>query len=390
MADHVPFAADSDGVYDADRRERWELEAVLDPLWPLPTDRPIDGLCAFWIDRAPRFGAVRAHFPERLRTRRGDPYPWRPTPWTGFAASFWAVEMFFHHPFGEVMDAESWYLAGGIRPFLDEAVALTIERRGASSVFWAPEVLLFGDLYLTGRQGWMFIAWPFSRQHVDLLCSTRVEAASALEALQGLPRRVGFWSPELPEVRVTLRPYPHQPEVYSRNVEAQPNWPWNRVRCAVLGLLLLALALPAGAQTLFGVVSRVSDGDTLTVGEARIRLYGIDAPESRQECQDARGRAYRCGDSAEVFLARLAPVGSSISCGIRDTDRYGRLVAICSVAQRAGSDLGRELVLAGWAVAYRKYSDRYVAEEIAAKHGKRGIWAGSFEQPEEWRKGGGR
>lgn len=66
-----------------------------------------------------------------------------------------------------------------------------------------------------------------------------------------------------------------------------------------------------------------------------------------------------------------------------ERDRYGRIVARCSVQ---GVDVGRSLVEAGWATAYRKYSLQYVDAEARAKAARRGIWALGFERPEAYRR----
>jgi endonuclease YncB( thermonuclease family) len=49
---------------------------------------------------------------------------------------------------------------------------------------------------------------------------------------------------------------------------------------------------------------RVVDGDSLELAGHRVRLFGIDAPESRQDCRDARGRFYACGREARDALAQ--------------------------------------------------------------------------------------
>ena len=71
--------------------------------------------------------------------------------------------------------------------------------------------------------------------------------------------------------------------------------------------LVLAGALPACSgetvdSDLPGVAS-VIDGDTIEIHGKRIRLNGIDAPESGQRCQNARGTAWRCGQQAALALS---------------------------------------------------------------------------------------
>jgi len=129
--------------------------------------------------------------------------------------------------------------------------------------------------------------------------------------------------------------------------------------------------------------ARVVDGDSLDLAGERIRLYGIDAPEYRQSCNDLAGRAYACGRAASRALAALI-AGRQVSCTAVDHDRYGRDVAICMVD---GRDLGEVMVRSGNAVDYAQHSrGRYAAAEREARDAKRGIWAGSFEDPAVWRR----
>jgi endonuclease YncB( thermonuclease family) len=150
-----------------------------------------------------------------------------------------------------------------------------------------------------------------------------------------------------------------------------------------LGFCLAALLLlPSSATSaeLAGVAS-VIDGDTLEVRGTRVRLFGIDAPESRQTCT-LDDRSYRCGQQAALALADK--IGRRpVTCARRDTDRYGRLVAVCRLGR---VDLNGWLVREGWALAYRAYSTAYADEEAAAQRARRGLWRGSFTPPWEWRK----
>jgi len=126
---------------------------------------------------------------------------------------------------------------------------------------------------------------------------------------------------------------------------------------------------------------RVLDGDTLGVGTARVRLWGIDAPELRQGCT-RDGKAYACGSKAREALTRLIR-GQDMTCEAVDRDRYRRTVARCTVG---GEDLGGLLVRAGWALDYRRYSKgRYTTDQAMAKASRAGLWAGTFELPWRWR-----
>ena len=116
-----------------------------------------------------------------------------------------------------------------------------------------------------------------------------------------------------------------------------------------------------------------SSTETLsTSAAARIRFSGIDAPESRQSCRDRIGSQYACGRRAAFALSDK--IGSqNISCEVLDHDRYGRLVATCSLGSL---DLNGWMVSSGWALAYRQYSTAYVGAEEQAEAAKAGIWAG--------------
>lgn len=127
--------------------------------------------------------------------------------------------------------------------------------------------------------------------------------------------------------------------------------------------------------------ARVIDGDTLDVSGVRIRLHGIDAFEADQSCR-RQNLAWACGAAAANHLRTLAQ-GRRVMCEVRDTDQYGREVAVCAVA---GRDLGRTMVSDGLAVAYHRYSMAYAGDELAARRRRDGAWEGSFDRPEQWRR----
>lgn len=123
--------------------------------------------------------------------------------------------------------------------------------------------------------------------------------------------------------------------------------------------------------------ARVIDGDTIQIADKRIRLWGIDAPERAQTCGNTA-----CGLAATVFLQKIV-LDTTVTCYERDKDKYGRVVAQCET--NAG-DIGRRMVANGHAVDYTRYSHGYYKdEEAAAKEQHLGIWAGTFQRPDEYR-----
>lgn len=154
------------------------------------------------------------------------------------------------------------------------------------------------------------------------------------------------------------------------------------MRSLLILLLFSFLAVTqAHADRLTGVAS-VIDGDTLEIRGQRIRLHGIDAPESGQLCATAEGQRWRCGQQAALSLADR--IGRhQISCTVGDIDRYGRVLAVC---HQDGTDLNSWLVREGWAVAYRQYSRAYIGDETEARSSQRNIWSGHFDMPWDWRR----
>ena len=128
--------------------------------------------------------------------------------------------------------------------------------------------------------------------------------------------------------------------------------------------------------------ARVIDGDTIEIGAVRVRLHGVDAPESAQSCL-AGGERWPCGQRATRALAGQIG-GRTVACSERARDRYGRIVAGC---RHGGRDVNAWLVDRGWALAYRRYSRAYVNEESSARAARKGIWRGEFVPPWDWRRG---
>lgn len=144
-------------------------------------------------------------------------------------------------------------------------------------------------------------------------------------------------------------------------------------------LALTTVPVPVLAQHLQGPAS-VADGDSLSVSGIRVRLFGIDAPELAQNCYDGE-TVVACGEMAKAQLQAM--IGSSqVSCSGKSTDSFGRMVAVCRIGNL---DLGLAMVEAGWATAYRNYSDVYVPAETRARALRTGLWQWTFQPPEDFR-----
>lgn len=146
------------------------------------------------------------------------------------------------------------------------------------------------------------------------------------------------------------------------------------------------------------MVDRVVDGDTVSVvvrngGGARIkiRLYGIDAPETEKVGKKS-GKVSKAGQpfGEEASQALASKINNAIVViKVYDIDRYKRLVGVIYKGDR---DINREMVQEGWAWAYRQYLDRphaseYIPAEEQAREKKLGLWKQSNPQPPwEFRK----
>ena len=149
-------------------------------------------------------------------------------------------------------------------------------------------------------------------------------------------------------------------------------------------LLTLVGVSDASAQGLAGRAS-VIDGDTIELRGQRVRLWGIDAPEGGQTCQDAQGRDYRCGTVAANALAEFIGAGN-ISCDSRYLDDWDRVVSVC-VRMQDDVELNAWLVRNGFALDYPHFSDgAYARVEDDARQEGLGVWAGRIEAPWEWRR----
>ena len=154
--------------------------------------------------------------------------------------------------------------------------------------------------------------------------------------------------------------------------------------CLVAANVIPAIARAANYDLSGRVqITKVSDGDSLRSGTLQIRLFGIDAPELNQECKDQNGEIWGCGIAAHRQLVTLIGTKKELQCSLRDVDRYGRLIMQCFTGS---TDIGAAMVQSGHALAYRHFSNLYIAEEEQAKTALEGVWRGTFSPPWEWRR----
>ena len=145
-------------------------------------------------------------------------------------------------------------------------------------------------------------------------------------------------------------------------------------------LLMVTPAFAGDSETDLSGQASIIDGDTLEIHGTRIRLWGIDAPETDQLCRSQKSGHYRCGQKAandlDAFVARRP-----VECVEVDRDRYNRAVAVCTVV---GVDLAEWMVKNGLALDWPKYSKGdYAPAQVEAKRTGLGMWGGSFQEP--WR-----
>lgn len=159
--------------------------------------------------------------------------------------------------------------------------------------------------------------------------------------------------------------------------------PWF-LRRKILLLLVGGLVILAGFFLSQGRVIKVVDGDTIVVlteqGKSeRIRLYGIDAPESAQK-----------GGAEATAFARDLLLLQPVSLSVVDRDRYGRTVAL--VKLKDGRIANAEMVREGHAWVYRDYCREafcasWLALEYQAKKQGKGLWRGDSPLPPwKWRR----
>ena len=145
----------------------------------------------------------------------------------------------------------------------------------------------------------------------------------------------------------------------------------------ILSLIILFFL----SQNLFANIVKVIDGDTIKIGNEKIRFGGIDAPELKQICFKNEEKI-SCGILVKNVLKKK--IGKETpKCISEGKDVYKRTIAECFIN---GESLSKFLVSNGYAFAYRKYSRKFIKDERFAKKNKLGLWSMKFIFPWEFRK----
>lgn len=162
--------------------------------------------------------------------------------------------------------------------------------------------------------------------------------------------------------------------------------------------LALAAILVASAASAFAKGARqhslagdalVIDGDTVMVSLTKIRLLGIDAPEPEQNCRregpdlvtTVNPVTWPCGLAAGAALDDLVK-GKRVDCDLNGNHSYGRALGRCRIG---ATDLGAWMVSHGWAVVDPRFEQTYLPQQAEAKAARRGVWAGPFQMPCQFR-----
>ncbi len=137
------------------------------------------------------------------------------------------------------------------------------------------------------------------------------------------------------------------------------------------------------SQIIYGT-ARVIDGDTIEINHNRIRLIGIDAPESKQKCLDKNYFEYLCGEVSTAFLKKLID-DQTVECSSGGKDIYQRYLGNCKLGK---ININYEMVKNGMAIIYnlKDADDELKNLESTAQNKKLGIWQGAFEEPKSYRK----
>ena len=134
-----------------------------------------------------------------------------------------------------------------------------------------------------------------------------------------------------------------------------------------------------GQENFISGTAKVIDGDSIKISNHRIRLLGIDAPELKQLCKDQNNKTYACGKASKIFLKSFIEEVkklrnlSEVFCYYSELDKYKRVLGECFVGSKRKYSLNQAMVMSGNAIAYLRYSDKYLKDQEAAMKRKRDL-----------------
>ena len=149
----------------------------------------------------------------------------------------------------------------------------------------------------------------------------------------------------------------------------------------IIIFLILALFFVFTIMDLKRSNLKIVDGDTIHLNGKKIRFSGIDTPELKQTCTK-EGIKNSCGLTAKQILIDKIGI-NKVKCIEEGQDRYKRFLAECFINNES---LSSYLVRSGYAFAYRKYSNKFIADEDYARVNKLGMWSMDFKFPWDYRR----
>ncbi|MHA6728829.1 thermonuclease family protein [Devosia sp. A369] len=158
-----------------------------------------------------------------------------------------------------------------------------------------------------------------------------------------------------------------------------------KLRGYIAGTLLLLVSQSSADEVrVIQGPAEALNADIVKIGQDRVVLWGIDAPEPDQNCR-ANGRNWGCFDAALRTLQALIASGPVTCFTTTQSDPFNRFYAICEVG---GVDINAQMVKAGMALAFPKESDAYTSVQVDAIMAGVGLWQPGveFQPPWEWRE----
>ena len=162
------------------------------------------------------------------------------------------------------------------------------------------------------------------------------------------------------------------------------------LRKILIKLILINFFYISAHSEIISGTAKVIDGDTIKIDNKKIRLHGIDAPEINQLCSKtflsififSFEKKYKCGEISKKKLENYVH-NNYIKCKVKGIDKYNRILGTC---YKNTININSRMVRSGQAVAYRKFSKKYISVQREAKKEEIGLWSGKIDMPWDWRK----